>query len=196
MFEAAAAHYLATGKRNLLDIALKNADLLVANFGPGKLTVPPGHQIVETGLIKLYQLTKKEAYLQLARYFLDWRGDRSTHELYGAYNQDHLPVIEQEECAGHAVRAVYMYAAMTDIAVMQYDEDYRLAVSNLWNNMVNKKMYLTGGIGSKHDNESFGHNFELPNLTAYNETCAAIGSVLWNQRLFLLTRRCKLRGHH
>jgi uncharacterized protein len=187
LFEAAAAHFLATGKRNLLDIALKNADLLVANFGPGKLTVPPGHQIVETGLIKLYQLTKKEAYLQLARYFLDWRGDKRTHELYGAYNQDHLPVIDQGECAGHAVRAVYMYAAMTDIAVMQYDEDYRMAVSNLWNNMVNKKMYLTGGIGSKHDGESFGHNFELPNLTAYNETCAAIGSVLWNQRLFLLT---------
>lgn len=187
LFEAAAAHFLATGKRNLLEIALKNADLLVANFGPGKLMIPPGHQIVETGLIRLYQITRKEAYLQLARYFLDWRGDKSTHELYGSYNQDHLKVIDQSECVGHAVRAVYMYAAMTDIAVMQYDDDYRMAVSNLWNNMVSKKMYITGGIGSKHDGESFGHNFELPNLTAYNETCAAIGSVLWNQRLFLLT---------
>lgn len=187
LFEAAAAHYLATGKRNLLDIALKNADLLVANFGPGKLTVPPGHQIVETGLIKLYQITHKEAYLQLAKNFLDWRGDKRTHELYGAYNQDHLPVIDQSECVGHAVRAVYMYAAMTDIAVMYHDEDYRVAVDKLWNNMVSRKMYLTGGIGSKHEDEAFGHNFELPNLTAYNETCAAIGSVLWNQRMFLLT---------
>lgn len=187
LFEAAAAHYLATGKRNLLDIALKNADLLLANFGPGKLTVPPGHQIVETGLIKLYQITRKEAYLQLAKYYLDWRGDKRTHELYGAYNQDHLRVIDQAECVGHAVRAVYMYAAMTDIAVMYRDEDYRAAVSTLWNNMVAKKMYLTGGIGSRHDGESFGSNFELPNQTAYNETCAAIGSVLWNQRLFLLT---------
>ncbi len=187
LFEAAAAHFLATGKRNLLDIAVKNADLLVANFGPGKLTVPPGHQIVETGLIKLYQITRNEAYLQLAKYFLDWRGDKRTHELYGAYNQDHLPVIDQAECVGHAVRAVYMYAAMTDVAVMYHDEDYRTAVSNLWNNMVSKKMYLTGGIGSKHDGESFGHNYELPNLSAYNETCAAIGSVYWNHRMFLLT---------
>jgi len=187
LFEAAAAHYLATGKRNLLDIALKNADLLVANFGPGKLTVPPGHQIVETGLIKLYKITRNEAYLQLAKYFLDWRGDKRTHELYGAYNQDHLPVIDQAECVGHAVRAVYMYAAMTDIAVMYHDEDYRAAVGNLWDNMVSKKMYLTGGIGAKHDGESFGHNFELPNLTAYSETCAAIGSIYWNHRLFLLT---------
>jgi len=187
LFEAASAHYLATGKRNLLDIALKNADLLVANFGPGKLTVPPGHQIVETGLIKLYQITHKEAYLQLAKYYLDWRGDKRTHELYGAYNQDHLPVIDQSECVGHAVRAVYMYAAMTDIAVMYHDEDYRTAIDKLWNNMVSKKMYLTGGIGAKHDDESFGHNFELPNLTAYNETCAAIGSILWNHRMFLLT---------
>jgi len=187
LFEAAAAHYLATGKRNLLDIALKNADLLVANFGPDKLTVPPGHQIVETGLVKLYQITHKEAYLQLAKYFLDWRGDKKTHQLYGSYNQDHLPVIDQAECLGHAVRAVYMYAAMTDIAVMYHDEDYRTAVNTLWNNMVAKKMYLTGGIGAKHDGESFGHNYELPNLTAYNETCAAIGSVYWNQRLFLLT---------
>lgn len=187
LFEAAAAHHLATGKRNLLDIALKNADLLVANFGPGKLTIPPGHQIVETGLIKLYQITQNEDYLRLAWNFLEWRGDKYTHELYGAYSQDHLRVIEQGECVGHAVRAVYMYAAMTDVAVMMYDEDYRLAVSNLWNNMVNKKMYLTGGIGSRHDNEAFGHNFELPNLTAYNETCAAIGSVLWNQRLFMIS---------
>ncbi|MFA6400300.1 MAG: glycoside hydrolase family 127 protein [Salinivirgaceae bacterium] len=187
LFEAASAHYLATGKRTFLDIALLNADLLVANFGPEKLTRPPGHQIVETGLIKLYQITNKTEYLELAKYFLDVRGDSTTHNLYGAYNQDHLPVVMQEEVVGHAVRGVYMYAGMTDIAAIYSDTAYRKAVNKLWDNMVNKKMYITGGIGARHDGEAFGENYELPNLTAYNETCAAIGSVYWNQRLFQLT---------
>ncbi|HEX5169312.1 MAG TPA: glycoside hydrolase family 127 protein [Cyclobacteriaceae bacterium] len=191
LYEAAVAHYLATGKRNLLDIALKNADLLVKTFGPGKIEAPPGHQIVETGLIKLYRVTNKKEYLALAKYFLDIRGDASTHKLYGEYNQDHEPVIEQNEVVGHAVRAVYMYAGMTDVAALYGDEAYLNAVKTLWENMVNKKMYITGGIGARHEGESFGDNYELPNLTAYNETCAAIGDVYWNQRMFMLTGDAK-----
>jgi DUF1680 family protein len=187
LYEAAAAHYLATGKRNFLDIALRNADLLTENFGPGKNYTVPGHQIVETGLIKLYRITGEEKYLNLSKFFLDERGDSLNHNLYGAYNQDHMPVIRQEEVTGHAVRAVYMYAAMTDIAALKKDTAYRKAVDHLWQNMVNRKMYITGGIGARHDGEAFGADYELPNRTAYGETCAAIGSVYWNHRLFLMT---------
>ena len=191
LFEAAAAHYWATGKRNFLDIAIKNADLLVNNFGPNKLHRPPGHQIVETGLIKLYHITYKTDYLKLARFFLDIRGDSTTHKLYGEYSQDHIPVVYQTEAVGHAVRALYMYAGMTDIAAIYKDKDYLNAVNKIWQNVVNKKMYITGGLGSRHEGEAFGDNYELPNLTAYNETCAAIASVFWNHRLFLLTGNSK-----
>jgi DUF1680 family protein len=187
MFEAAAAHYRATGKRNFLEIALKNADLLTETFGAGKNPEIPGHQIVETGLIKLYQITHERKYLRLAKHFLDQRGDSSEHKLLGPYNQDHLPVTLQDEVVGHAVRAVYMYAGMTDIAAIYRDSAYLNAVRRLWENMVNKKLYITGGIGARHEGESFGENYELPNLTAYNETCAAIGSVYWSHRMFLLT---------
>lgn len=185
LIEAAVVHYEATGKRNFLDIAIKNADLLVKTFGdkPGQIKGVPGHQIVETGLIKLYQITGKEDYLKLAKYYLDNRGNPNNHKLYGEYAQDHIPVVQQNEVVGHAVRAVYMYAGMTDIAAMTKDQGYTNAVNNLWENMVNKKMYITGGIGSRHDGEAFGVNYELPNLTAYNETCAAIGDVYWNHRL-------------
>ncbi|NQU85938.1 MAG: glycoside hydrolase family 127 protein [Mariniphaga sp.] len=186
MFEAAAAHYLATGKRDFLDIALKNADLLVSVFGPGKNQDVPGHQIVETGLIKLYQITDKKEYLDLARYFLDGRGDSTRRETWGPYTQDHKPVTEQEEAVGHAVRAVYMYAGMTDIAALFSDEAYKNAVNRIWENVVTKKMYITGGVGARHDGEAFGENYELPNLTAYSETCAAIANVYWNYRMFLL----------
>ena len=189
LYEAAAVHYEATGKRNFLDIALKNANLMVATFGDGegKIDAVPGHQIIETGLIKLYQITGKEDYLKLSKYFLDNRGNPENHELFGAYSQDHLPVVAQNEAVGHAVRAVYMYAAMTDIAAIKKDTGYLDAVNALWGNMVNKKMYITGGIGAKHDGEAFGENYELPNLTAYNETCASIGDVYWNHRLHNLT---------
>ena len=189
LYEAAAVHYEATGKRNFLDIAIKNADLMVKTFGDGegKITAVPGHQIIETGLIKLYQITGKEDYLKLSKYFLDNRGNPDNHDLFGAYSQDHLPVVAQDEVVGHAVRAVYMYAAMTDIAAIQKDTAYLDAVNALWENMVNKKMYITGGIGAKHDGEAFGENYELPNLTAYNETCASIGDVYWNHRLHNLT---------
>ena len=189
LYEAAYQHFVSTGKRNFLDIALKNADLMVKTFGEeeGKIHTVPGHQIIETGLIKLYQATDQEEYLNLARYFLDHRGDSTNHHLFGAYSQDHLPVVDQQEVVGHAVRAVYMYAAMTDIAAIQQDSAYHQAVDALWHNMVEKKMYLTGGIGSRHEGEAFGENYELPNLTGYNETCAAIGSVYWNHRLHRLT---------
>ena len=191
LFEAAAAHYWATGKRNLLDIALKNADLLVANFKPAHLHRPPGHQIVETGLIKLYDITHNEDYLKLSKYFIDLRGDSTTHPLYGAYYQDHEPVINQSEAVGHAVRAEYLYAGMTDIAAIYHDTSYSKALDRLWDNTVNKKTYLTGGVGARHDGEAFGDDFELPNLSAYGETCAAIGSVWWNQKMFMLSGDAK-----
>jgi DUF1680 family protein len=185
MIEAAVVHFEATGKRNFLDIAITNADLLVRTFGDGVGQVQgvPGHQIVETGLVKLYQLTNNKAYLNLAKYFLDNRGNPKNHKLYGAYSQDDIPVIQQKEAVGHAVRAVYMYAGMTDIAAIENDTAYNSAVNKLWENVVNKKMYITGGIGSRPEGEAFGDNYELPNLTGYNETCAAIGNVYWNHRL-------------
>jgi DUF1680 family protein len=185
MIEAAVVHFEATAKSNFLDIAIKNADLLVRTFGDGANQVHgvPGHQIVETGLVNLYRITKNKAYLDLAKYFLDNRGNPKNHKLYGAYSQDDIPVIQQQEAVGHAVRAVYMYSGMTDIAALENNTDYYNAVNKLWENVVTKKMYITGGIGSKPEGEAFGKNYELPNLTGYNETCAAIGNVYWNHRL-------------
>lgn len=193
LYEAAAVHHKATGKNNFLNIALKNADLMVKTFGDdeGQIHNVPGHQIIETGLLQLFAVTTDSSYLHLAKYFLDSRGQEGHHELYGAYSQDHEPVTHQSEVVGHAVRAMYMYAAMTDIAAMLSDTSYKMAVDNLWENMVYKKMYITGGIGALHDGEAFGGNFELPNMTAYNETCAAIGSVYWNHRLFRMTGDAK-----
>lgn len=193
LYHAAASHFRATGKRSLLEIAQKNADLIVRTFGqkPNQIGGVPGHQVIETGLIKLYEVTGDKKYLEQARYFLDKRGDPNNHKLYGEYSQDHLPVTQQKEVVGHAVRAVYMYAGMTDIAALQHDPSYRKAVVALWENMVNKKMYITGGIGSRHENEGFGENYELPNLTAYNETCAAIGNIYWNHDMFKLTGESK-----
>lgn len=186
LFEAATAHYRATGKTNFLDIATKNADLLLQVFAEGKNHGVPGHQIVETGLIKLYQVTRKEDYLKLARHFLDFRGDSTKRKLWGPYNQDHKPVSQQNEAVGHAVRAAYMYAGMTDIAALYKDPAYTSAVDKIWENIVNQKLYITGGIGARHNGEAFGDNYELPNLTAYTETCAAIADVYWNYRMFLL----------
>ena len=187
LYEAAYAHYKATGKKNFLEMALRNADLVVKTFGDGesRIAAVPGHQIIESGLIKLYYASGKEDYLRLAKYFLDSRGRPEHHKLNAdylsaAYSQDHMPVVEQDEVVGHAVRAMYMYAAMTDISVLMKDAAYTTAVDRLWRNMVEKKLYLTGGIGARHEGEAFGANYELPNLTAYNETCAAIGSVYWN----------------
>lgn len=188
LFEAAVAHHRATGKRPLLDVALKNADLLCATFGPGKLERPPGHQEVEIGLVKLSQATGERKYLDLARFFLDIRGrEREGDPLRGEYQQDHAPVLEQREAVGHAVRACYMYAAMADIALLTGDKGYRAAVETLWQDVVSRKMFLTGGVGARGSGEAFGEAFELPNASAYNETCAAIACALWAQRMFLLT---------
>lgn len=191
LYEAAYAHFQATGKRNLLDVALKNADLIARTFGPGKKLDPPGHQIIETGLIKLYRITKHQEYLDLAKFFLDQRGNTEGHALYGTSSQDHLPVIEQEEAVGHAVRAAYMYAGMTDIAAIMKDRAYLQAIDRIWKNVVEKKIYITGGLGSRHEGEVFGGDYELPNLTSYAETCAAIANIFWNHRMFLLHGEAK-----
>ncbi|MDH4197813.1 MAG: glycoside hydrolase family 127 protein, partial [Candidatus Aminicenantes bacterium] len=202
LFEAAVAHFRATGRRPLLDVALKGATLLAATFGPDKLSGFPGHQEVELGLVRLYRTTGDVRYLNLAKYFLDQRGRDWKITPYPAgsrfaiYNQPeqiqaHKPVLEQDEAVGHAVRFAYMAAAMADVAALAGNEDYAKAGQRLWENVVGKKMYLTGGIGARHDRERFGENYELPNLTAYAETCASIGNVFWNQRLFLLTGEAK-----
>ncbi|HES59938.1 MAG TPA: glycoside hydrolase family 127 protein, partial [Caldithrix sp.] len=191
MYEAAYAHFQATGKRNFLNIALKNADLIADTFGPGKNMEPPGHQIIETGLIKLYRATGSRKYLDLAKFFLDQRGNAEGHELGGSYNQDSIPVIQQNEAVGHAVRAVYMYAGMADIAAIMRDSLYLKAIDKIWENVVSKKIYITGGLGARHQGESFGNNYELPNLTSYNETCAAIANVYWNHRMFLVHGHAK-----
>ncbi len=191
MYEAAVAYYQATGKRTLLDVAIKNADLIDSVFGPGKRHNPPGHQEIEIGLVKLYRVTGDERYLKLARFFLDQRGREIGRKLYtdlfpADYTQDHKPVIEQDEAVGHAVRAGYMYSAMADVAALTGDKNYLKAIDKIWKNVVSKKLYITGGIGARSDGEAFGDDYELPNLTAYNETCAAIANMMWNHRMFLL----------
>jgi hypothetical protein len=189
LYEAAVAHFQATGKRSLLDIAVKSANLLVDTFGPGKRSIWPGHQITEMGLVKLYRATGNDRYLMLAKFLLDERGPRpgeKTHPLGLTYNQAHLPVIEQTEPVGHAVRATYMYSGMADVAALTGDQAYLKASDAIWQNVVGRKLYLTGGIGASGRGEAFGRPYELPNMTAYNETCASIGHDYWNHRLFLL----------
>ena len=193
LFEAAAAHYQATGKKNLLDIALKNADLVCKTFGHDKLHVAPGHEVVEMGLVKLYRITGKKEYLETAKYFVEERGhfagyDSTSSDPWksGSYWQDHIPVVDQDEAVGHAVRAAYLYAAVADVAALSGDPAFLNAVDKIWDNVVAKKFYVQGGIGAVGDGERFGENYELPNATAYNETCAAIANVYWNQRMFQL----------
>jgi DUF1680 family protein len=193
LYEAAAAHYLATGKKNLLNIALKNADLVCSVFGPDKKHVAPGHEVVEMGLVKLYRITGKKEYLETAKYFVEERGhfdgyDNKSNDPWknGAYWQDDKPVIDQKEAEGHAVRAGYLYSAMADIAALTGDEKILSAIDSIWNNMVSKKIYVQGGAGAIPNGERYGDNYELPNATAYNETCAAIANVYWNQRMFQL----------
>ena len=180
LYEAAAAHFQATGKRNLLDIALKNAGLLDSVFGPGRNEDAPGHQVIEMGLVKLYRATGDEKYLNLAKFFLDTRGPGGN-----PYNQSHEKPYDQSEAVGHAVRAAYMYSGMADVAAMTGDERYLEAIDRIWDDVVFKKLYLTGGIGATGHGEAFGGPYELPNETAYCETCAAIGNVYWNHRMFL-----------
>jgi len=191
LYEAAVAYYEATGKRTLLDVALKNAALIDQIFGEeeGQKIDVPGHQEIEIGLVKLYRTTGEQRYLDLAQFFLDHRGvpeGRKENRIYGEYWQDHQPVTAQSEAVGHAVRAAYMYSGMADVAALTGQKDYVEAIDRLWDNVVGKKMYLTGGIGARHHDEAFGENYELPNASAYNETCAAIANAMWNQRMFLL----------
>ncbi|HEX2395258.1 MAG TPA: beta-L-arabinofuranosidase domain-containing protein, partial [Bacteroidales bacterium] len=170
----------ATGKRSLLDIAIKSADLLVRDFGPGKLAYEPGHQVVEMGLVKMYRVTGKNEYLELAKFFLDIRGKGSE------YSQDHIKVTEQTQAVGHAVRAMYMYSGMADVSAITGDMSYVNALDKIWSDLIGTKFYVTGGIGAEAGHEGFGPPYVLPNLTAYNETCASIGEVYWNSRMFLL----------
>ncbi|MEO6720966.1 MAG: glycoside hydrolase family 127 protein [Ferruginibacter sp.] len=198
LYEAAAAHFLATKKKNLLNIALKNADLVCSVFGPGKKMVAPGHEIVEMGLVKLYRITGKKEYLSTAKFFIDSRGrytgyDKKSNDPWksGTYWQDRDPVAQQTEAEGHAVRAGYLYSAVTDVAALTGDDSLLHAVDNIWNNLVSKKIYVQGGAGAIGDGERYGDNYELPNGTAYNETCAAISNVYWNQRMFMLHGNAK-----
>ncbi len=183
LYEAAVAHYLATGKRSLLDVAIKNANLVDQVFGWGKLELWPGHQEIEIGLAKLYRVTGEKRYLDLAKFFLDVR---ATHEPQNTYAQSHKPVIKQDEAVGHSVRAVYMYSGMADVAALTGNEDYIKAIDRIWHDINDYKLYITGGIGAAGGHEGFGDKYELPNRTAYCETCASIGNVFWNHRMFML----------
>ncbi len=185
MVEGAIAHYQATGKRNFLDIAIKYADCVCREIGdnPGQVVRVPGHQIAEMALAKLYLVTGDKKYLDQAKFFLDKRGYTTRTD---EYSQAHKPVVEQDEAVGHAVRAAYMYAGMADVAALTGDSAYINAIDKIWDNIVGKKYYITGGIGATSNGEAFGKNYELPNMSAYCETCAAIGNVYVNYRLFLL----------
>ena len=185
MVEGAVAHFQATGSRKFLDIACRYADCVCREIGtkPGQVCVVPGHQIAEMALCKLYVLTGEQRYLDQAKFFLDYRGKTT---IKTEYSQSHKPVVEQDEEVGHAVRAAYMYAGMADVAALTGDKSYINAIDNIWNNIVEKKLYITGGIGATNNGEAFGKNYELPNMSAYCETCAAIGNVYVNYRLFLL----------
>jgi uncharacterized protein len=186
MFEAAVAHFLATGKRNFLEVAVKNADHICATFNENARHDPPGHEEIEIGLTKLYRATGDRKYLDQAKFFIEQRGQASGHKLYGEYAQDHKPVVEQEEAVGHAVRANYLYSGMADVAALTGDERFVKAIDKLWNNVVSKKLYITGGVGATGNGEAYGRNYELPNRSAYCETCANIANCFWNQRMFLL----------
>ncbi len=198
LFEAATAHHVATGKDNFLNIATKLADMLVKTFGPGKEQIQdvPGHQVVEMGLVKLYRVTGKKEYLDLAKFFVDMRGrsdlrngrDTNPKLMYGEYAQDHKPVVRQDEAVGHAVRATYFYAGAADVAVLCEDAETLAALKAIWDNVVSKKLAITGGYGSSPHGEAFAGNYVLRNFVdeTYNETCAQIGGCYWQHRMFLL----------
>ncbi len=207
MYEAAVAYYQVTGKRKLLDVAIRSADLVDRVFGPGatQLKAVPGHEEIELALCKLYRATGEERYLKLARHFLDQRGQAHVDKreaavftqagdlekgdemaMKGAYHQNHLPVVQQREAVGHAVRAGYLYCGMADVAALTGNDAYVKAIDALWANVVGKKLHLNGSIGARPRGETFGANYELPNEGAYLETCAGIANALWNQRMFLM----------
>jgi hypothetical protein len=186
LYEAAVAHYQATGKKTLLNIALKSADLVNKDFGWDREKVYPGHQVIEMGLVKLYRVTGEKKYLDLAKFFLDVRGPKGE-----AYNQANKKVIDQTEAVGHAVRATYMYSGMADIAAIENDKSYLNAITKIWEDIVYRKIYVTGGIGATGGNEGFADPYVLPNMSAYCETCASIGDIFANHRLFLLHGEAK-----
>ena len=185
LYEAGVAHFQATGKRTLLDVCLKNAELLWHDFGDDRPIVAPGHQIVEMGLVKLYSVTHDKRYLVLAKKFLDARGPRGPE-----YNQRHKRVVDQDEAVGHAVRANYMYSGMADVAALTGDQRYESAIQKIWQNVVEKKLYLTGGVGALEHGEAYGGDYDLPD-DGYNETCAAVAFMMWNHRMFLLSGDAK-----
>ncbi len=192
MLEAAVAHYQVTGNKSFLDIATKNADLICSVFGPGKRTDPPGHQEIEIGLCRLYRATGDGKYLDMAKFFLDQRGRLGNRGpdgkggLYGLYAQDHVPVTEQTQAVGHSVRAAYLYTGMADVAALTGDMKYVDAIDSIWGDVAATKLYITGGIGAEGGHEGFGGPYELPNQTAYCETCASFANIFWNHRMFLM----------
>lgn len=185
MVDAACAHYQATGSDKFLNIAKRYADCVVREVGArqGQACVVPGHQIAEMALARLYVLTGEQKYLDEAKFLLDYRGKTGRRD---KYSQSDKPVVDQTEAWGHAVRAGYMYAGMADVAALTGDADYLKAIDAIYNNIVSKKYYITGGVGARHEGEAFGADYELPNLTSYNETCAAISMVYLFHRMFLL----------
>ncbi|HET9054322.1 MAG TPA: beta-L-arabinofuranosidase domain-containing protein, partial [Cyclobacteriaceae bacterium] len=199
LYEAAVAHYQATGKRNFLDIAIKSADLVDKDFGWDAIASVPGHQVIEMGLVRLYNVTHEKRYLDLAKFFLDARGTKSNEYLKKKnadrehplgnwpleYYQRHKDVVDQREAVGHAVRATYMYSGMADIAVLYNNDQYIKAIKSIWEDVVFKKMYITGGIGVGGHSEGFAGPYHLPNMSAYCETCASVGNIFWNYRMFL-----------
>ncbi len=187
LIEAAVAYEQATGKHKLLDVARKLADHIDSVFGPDKRHETSGHEEIELALVKLYRTTKEKRYLKLALFFLDQRGRADGRKLFGEYAQDTKPIREQTEVVGHAVRAMYLYCAMADAAALTGDEGLLNALDKIWHDVTERKMYVTGGIGPSGGNEGFTFPYDLPNDSAYCETCAAVGMGLWNHRLFLMS---------
>ena len=190
MIEAGVAYYNVTGKRKLLDVCIRMADHMMTVFGPGKRDWVPGHEEIELALVKLYQTTGEKKYLEFADWLLGERGHG--HGTYGKfidrqwptrYYQDEVPVREMSEISGHAVRSMYLYCGMADVASYTGDQGYIDALNRLWDDVVLRNMYITGGIGQSSTNEGFTDDYSLPNLTAYCETCASVGMVLWNWRM-------------
>lgn len=192
MIEAGVAYYQATGKRKLLDVCIRMTDHMMSQFGPGKRHWVPGHEEIELALVKLYQTTQEQKYLDFAYWLLEERGHG--HGTMGdegkwdpVYYQDIVPVRRLTDISGHAVRCMYLYCGMADVAALKNDTGYIAAIDRLWDDVVHRNMYITGGIGSSRDNEGFTEDYDLPNLDAYCETCASVGMALWNQRMNQLT---------
>jgi hypothetical protein len=193
LIESAVAHYRATGKKTFLNVAIKNADLVCKTFGPneGQIHRPGGHPIIEMALCKLYKVTGNKKYLDGAKYFVEETGRCTDGHRPSEYSQDHMPILQQQEIVGHAVRAGYLYSGVADVAALTGDKAYFEALKRIWENMSSKKLFITGGIGSRPQGEGFGPDYELNNHTAYCETCAAIANVYWNYRMFLATGESK-----